>query len=123
MELESTLVDVNQTTIDDLFDETPSKTPNAEDLLGSKNIETKEPAQKTEKIENAVVYLFGLFLHFLTTREKLYPYDYILCNDLTADGQRVRIGYFEYLQAYVGTTQPGMYFKILALAPSIKPEI
>ena len=79
--------------------------------------------QEIEKMENAVVYLFGLFLHFLATGEKLYPYDYILCNDLAADGRRVRIGYFEYLQVYVGTTQPGMYSRILALAPSIKPEI
>ena len=77
----------------------------------------------TESVENAIVYLFGLFLHFLATSEKLYPYDYILCNDLAADGQRVRIGYFEYLQTYVGTSQPGMYSKILALAPSITPTI
>lgn len=76
-----------------------------------------------EKLESAVVYLYGLFLHYLTTREKLYHHDYILCDDFSDDGHPIRIGYFAYLQTYVGTSQPGMYYNILGLAPSIKPLV
>lgn len=80
-----------------------------------------ETLKEDEQLENAVVYIFGMFLHYLITKEKMYQSHYVLCQDKGHDGRRVRVGYFEYLQAYVGCTWPETF--PLGVAPSIKPVI
>ena len=79
--------------------------------------------QPHERLEKAIVYVFGMLLHHFYTKEKMYHYDYVLCDDLASDGRRIRIGYFEYLQIYIGTFQPGIYWNILGIAPGVKPLI
>jgi hypothetical protein len=78
--------------------------------------------KEDEQIETAIIYTFATFLHYLATGEKLYSYEYILCQDKTSDGRRMRVGYFEYRQFYVGNNWPEISF-YLGVAPGIKPII
>ncbi len=77
--------------------------------------------QSHEQIEPAVVYVFGIFLHYFCTREIMYPYDYVLTNNKVGESF-VRVGHFKYKDVYVGLAQPGMIYNMLGVAPSINPH-
>jgi len=76
--------------------------------------------QNHEKIEPAIVYVFGIFLHYLCTKEIMYPYDYVLTTNKVGE-HFVRVGHFKYKDVYVGLAQPGWIYNMLGVAPSIKP--
>ena len=87
----------------------------------SKNFQEQEKLLKEQEYrEKAVVYVYGMFLMFKATGERLFENDYVWCTDLGSGGSRVHVCHFDSKGLYVSRFWDVFYYHSLGLAPARK---